>query len=70
MDVHWNNILTKPLGESRINVKIEEIDISPKIPESLTNAKATSKKMNHEDKVTIFNILNKIGFYDMIHTKV
>ena len=67
--VFWSNILTKPLREKRIIIKDGEYNISPVIQEKFTNAKLTTKTMNHEDKSTVYDILKNTGFCSMRHNK-
>ena len=67
--VFWNKIPTKALGENRISIKDQEFDIKPNFQNYFTNTKLTTENMNNEDKLTIFNILENIGFYSMRHTK-
>ena len=59
----------KAVGENRISTKDQEYDIKPNIQSYFTNTKLTTKNMDNEDKLTKFNILEKIGFYSMRHTK-
>ena len=65
----WNNIFIEPLGEARIGIKGEECGINPNIQSYFTNTNDTTKPMDDEDKSTVFNILEKIGFYSMKHNK-
>ena len=68
-DVFWNNILLWPLGENRIIIKNVEYDITPEIQRKFTNINLTTKSLDNDEKETVFDILNIVGFYDMRHTK-
>ena len=68
-DVFWNNILLRPLGENRIIIKNVEYDITPEIQRKFTNINLTTKSLDNDEKETVFDILNIVGFYDMRHTK-
>ena len=59
----------KPLRKIRISIKDEEYDINPNIQAYFTNTKLTSKPTENEDKLTVFNVLEKIGFYSITHNK-
>ena len=67
--VFWNKNPIKPLGENRISIKDHEYDIKPNIQAYFTNTKQTTKNMDDEDKLTVYDILKKTGFYSMRHTK-
>ena len=67
--VFWNNIPVIPQGENRVSIKGKEFDIKPNIQNYFTNTKLTTKNMDDEDKLTIYDILTNTGFYSMIHTK-
>ena len=67
--VFWNKIPIKGLGENRISNKDDEYDISPIIQAHFTKTKSTTKNMDNEDKLTVFNILKKVGFYSLKHNK-
>ena len=67
--VFWNEIPIKALGENRISIKNQEYDIKPNIQNYFTNTNQTTKNMDNEDKLTIYDILKNIGFYSMRHTK-
>ena len=42
-DVFWNGVFIQPLGENGINVKNEEIDLTPNIHLYFINTKLTTK---------------------------
>ena len=65
----WNSIFIQSLGEKRINVKNAEHDITPNVQKYFTNAKLTTKSLNDNEKKTVFDILNNVGFNNMKHTK-
>ena len=67
--VLWNKIPIKALGGNRISIKDQEYDIKPNIQNYFTNTNLTTKNMDIEDKLTMFNILENIGFYSMRHKK-
>ena len=67
--VFWNKIPLKALGENRISIKNQEYDIKPNIQNYFTNTNQTTKNMDDEDKLTVYDILKNIGFYSMRHTK-
>ena len=68
-DVFWNKAPIIPQGENRVSFKAIEFDIKPNIQNCFTNTKLTTKNMDDEDKLTAYDILKKIGFYSMRHTK-
>ena len=67
--VVWNGVFFQPLGENRINVEIEEHDITLNIQKIITDTKLTTKSLNNIEKETVFDIFNKVVFCDMKHTK-
>ena len=67
--VFWNKIPIKALGENRISIKNQEYDIKPSIQNCFTSTNQTTKNMDDEDKLTVYDILKNIGFYSMRHTK-
>ena len=69
--VFWNKILLKALGENRISIKNREYDIKSYkgIQNYFTNTNQTTKNMDDEDKLTIYDLLKNIGFCSMRHTK-
>ena len=67
--VYWNDVLIETLGENRVSIKGNEFDIKPNIQNCFTKAGLTTKRMDNEDKLTIFNILKNVGFYDIIPRK-
>ena len=64
--VFWEKILIKTLGEKRISIISEEYDMEPNIQAYFTNTKRTTKHMDDEGKLTVFNIPQNAGFYDSI----
>ena len=67
--VFWNKIPVTALGENRISTNDQEYDINPNIQKYFTNTKKTTKHMDNEDKLTVYNIPENIDFYSMRHTK-
>ena len=67
--VFWNKISIKAKGENRISINILEYDIKPNIQNYFTNTNQTTKNMDDEDKLTIYDILKNIGFYSIKRTK-
>ena len=65
----WNGLFFQPLGEKRINVENDEHDITRNIQKNFTDTKLTTKCLNNNEKETVFDILNNVGFCDMKHTK-
>ena len=61
--------LSKQRGENRISINKHEYDIKPNIQNYFTNTNQTTKNMDDEDKLTIYDILKNIGFYSMKHKK-
>ena len=57
------------MEENRISIKGEEYDLNPNIQTYFTNTKHTTKPMANEGKLTVFNIIDKIGFYSIILNK-
>ena len=60
--VFWKKIPIKAKGENRIRTKHQEYDITLDIQICFTNTKQTTKNVNNEDKLSVFNILKKTGF--------
>ena len=67
--VFWNKTPINSLGENRISINNEEYDIKPIILEYFTNTIQTTKNMDDEDKITVYDILNDLGFYSTRHIK-
>ena len=67
--VFWNKRHNEALGENRISINNQEYDIKPNIQNYFTNTNQTTKNMDDEDKLTIYDILKNIGFHSMRHTK-
>ena len=67
--VFWKKIPIKAKGENRISNKNHEYDIKPNIQAYFTKRNQTTKNMDDEDKLTIYDILKNIGFYSMKHKK-
>ena len=67
VEFFWNIILIKSIGENGNGIKDEEYDINANYQVYFSNTKLTTKHMDDEDKSTVFNILEKIGFYSMTH---
>ena len=67
--VFSNKIPIKAMGENRISINNHEYDIKPNIQAYLTNTNQTTKHMDDEDKLTIYDILKNTGFYSMKHKK-
>ena len=63
-DVFWNIILIRPLGDKRIGINDELYDITSNIQACFINTKLTTKSMDNEDKLTVFNILENVGPFD------
>ena len=57
------------MGDSRISIKGKEFDIKPIIQKYFTNTRLTTKNMDNEGKLTIFNLRKNTSFYSMRHTK-
>ena len=68
-EVFRNKIPIKALGENKISFKNQEYDIKPNIQKYFTNTKLTTKNMDDEDNLTVYDILKNTGFYSMRHTK-
>ena len=68
-NVSWNKIPIKTLGGNRISIENQEYDITPNIQSYFTNTNQTTKYMNDEDKLTVYDILTNTGFYSMKHKK-
>ena len=58
-DEFWSKDLVKGKGENRINIKDEEYDINPTIQARFTNTKLTTKHMDDEETLTVFNFPRK-----------
>ena len=63
-DVFWNVVFLQLLGENRINDKIEDYDITPNIQKYSLDTKFTTKTLTNNEKETVVDILNNVGFYD------
>ena len=64
--IFWNKIPIIALGDTRVSIKGKEFDIKPNIQNYFTNTRLTTKRMNDEDKSTVFDIFKNVGFYDNI----
>ena len=67
--VFWYIIPIKALGDNRISIKDQECDIKLNIQTYFTKTKLTTKNMDGEDKLTVYDIQRNTGFYSMKHTK-
>ena len=67
--VFWNKTPIKALGENRISIENQEYDITPNIPSYFTKPNQTTKNMDDEDKLTIWDKLKNTGFYSTRHKK-
>ena len=67
-EVFWNKTPIIP-QENIVSIKGKEFDIKPNIQNYFTNTKITTKNMDNEDKLTVYDILKNTGFYSMMHTK-
>ena len=68
-EVFWNKTPIIPQGENRVSIKNKEFDIKPNIQNYFTNTKLTTKNIDNENKLTVYDILKNTGFYSMRHTK-
>ena len=68
-EVFRNKIPIKALGENRSKIKDLEYDIKPNIQKHFTNTNLTTKNMDDEDKLTVYDILKNTGFYSIKQTK-
>ena len=66
-DVFWNKYLNKPLGENKISINDAEYNINHNIEAYFTNTKSMTRNMDNEDKLSIFNILENVGFHDNLN---
>ena len=67
--VFWNKIPIKALGENRNSIQDQEYDIKPNIQTYFIITKLTTKNMDDEDKLTIYDKLKNTGFYSIKYTK-
>ena len=67
--VFWNKTPVIPQGENRVSIKGKEFDINPNIQNYFTKTYLTTKRMNNEDKSTVYDILKNTGFYSTHHVK-
>ena len=65
----WNGALLKPLERNTVEVKNFDFDVTPNIQKFFTNTKLTTKSLDNNEKETVYNMLNSVGFYDIISTK-
>ena len=68
-EVFWNNILIKPLRDSKVKIKENDLDVTPNIQKLLTNTNLTTKFSDNYEKETVEDMLYSVGFYDNIPTK-
>ena len=62
-DVFWNGVHIKPLVRKRNTIMDTEYDIGSNIQEFFGRTFLTTKPMNNEVKLTVFNNLEKTSFY-------
>ena len=54
---------------NKVEIKNEAYDVNSDIRTLFTNAKATTESLNNNDKITVYNILKVVGFYNRPMTK-
>ena len=52
--VFWNDVIIKPVGETRSRINIQQLDITPDVQASLTDTKVTTKFSDNLEKETVF----------------
>ena len=62
VQIFWNGIYIKPLGETRIEINDKEYKVNPNMQEYFTNTSATTKLEKIIDKLKSYDIL-KIKFF-------
>ena len=62
----WNSVRIKPLGGNKISIMDKEYDISRYIEEYFTKINISTRPRNN-DKLTVFDILEKTRFYSKKH---
>ena len=67
--VYWNNVRVKPVRENTIDIIGREYDVTPNIQHYFRKTGFTTKFLNDNEKETVYNILEDVGFYDKRHTK-
>ena len=67
--VFWNKEPVVALGENRVSIKGKEFDIKLNIQSYFTDTKLTTRNMDNEDKLIVYDILRNTGFYSMRPTK-
>ena len=55
------------MGQSRSRLEGEDYDLTPDIQEYFTKTNLTTKPLKNEDKPTVYDILEKTGFYSITH---
>ena len=67
-DVFWSGVSIPPLGKNRIRLKMEYM-IQFLIFIFFSNTKLTTKSLNNNEKETVFEIHDNVGFYYMKNTR-
>ena len=60
VDVHWNRVLVKPLGRNEVEIKSNEVDVTPDIHELFTDTKLTTELSINEDNLTTNDMLETV----------
>ena len=55
--VFWNETPINAVGDNRISIRNQEYDVKPNIQKYFTNTNLTTKNMDDEDKLTVYDIL-------------
>ena len=58
--------LVHAITDNTISIINQEYDINPNIQAYFTITKLTTKPMDNEDKLAVFNMLENVGFYNNI----
>ena len=69
VEVFWNDVLIKPLCEKRVEIKNNDFDINPSTQKVLKNRKLTIKSLDDNEKDKVYDMVDSVGFYDIIDTK-
>ena len=62
-EIFWKKNPIIPQRENRVSFKGEEFDIKPNFQKYFTNTRLTTKRMDKEDKLNVFDILKNVEFF-------
>ena len=56
-EMFWKIVFIKSLGENKVSIKDEEYDKNPNIQAYFKNTKLTTRPVDNEGKLFLFNVL-------------